>query len=634
MLVFIGGPTLFESEPFQRGSIQSVVEEINRRKTFALDTETSGLDYQNDHVILISIGWKDLQYVIDARTTDCSALASVMSDELILKIMHNSKFDMQFLAKLLNCRFENIYDTMLAEKVLYAGMDYENSLQAIAYRRLKVTLDKDVRSSFSKHPDMPPTLRQINYSGEDVRYLHDIMELQQAEAKVMDTKYGFNLRTVIQLENDTAIVLAEMESEGLRLDVEAWRALSGTADINLAKEREILDSLVISDSRLIKFLDKTPQLDLFKDLSELRKVTVNWDSPKQVLEVFRTLVGPDLASVNEKELQTHTSHDLIYEYIQYKGLAKLASAYGDEFLRYVKQDGKIHTSFSQILSTGRMSSSDPNCQQIPQDNAYRNCFIPDSSDYKFVSCDYSSQELTVIAVKSKDPVWNMALKEGKDLHSICADLVFGRKWEDATMPGCIYSLNGEKCSCPGHKKLRSTVKSLNFGLAYGMSEFKLSSVARISVEEARALITKYFKTFPNIKGFLDYLGNFSVTNGYITTFPPYRRVRWFPKAAQKNISPSDRGNIDRRGRNTPIQGAGANLMKLAMVEARRHLKQHPELRVKLVMTVHDQLDTLCHVDDIEIWAPILKRLMERVALPMFPNGEMKADLNISDKWEK
>jgi len=154
---------------------------------------------------------------------------------------------------------------------------------------------------------------------------------------------------------------------------------------------------------------------------------------------------------------------------------------------------KIHTNFTQVLDTGRMSSSDPNMQQIPADNIYRNCFIA-PKDYVFVSGDYKSQELNVIAFGSKDPVWLDALETGQDLHGVCADLVFEDEWRNA---------DADK-----KKKLRTMIKSINFGLAYGMGPNKLADTLSIDIQEAKDLINKYFKEFPNIKNFLDSLGRY------------------------------------------------------------------------------------------------------------------------------
>ena len=343
----------------------------------------------------------------------------------------------------------------------------------------------------------------------------------------------------------------------------------------------------------------------------------------QTLELFRCLV-PDLEDVNGKKLNKYRyKHKLIDEYIRYKERTKLANAYGTKFFNYVNSDGKVHTNFSQILDTGRVSSSKPNMQQIPSDNTFRNCFITEPG-WVFVSSDYSSQELNVIAYGSQDPVWLDALEKGLDLHGVCADLVFEDKWRDADAD--------EK------KKLRTQIKAINFGLAYGMGPFKLADTLQISKQEAEALIEKYFTEFPNIRDFLQTLGTFGTRNGYIRTFKPFKRRRWFdtwyPKMWNDRSKMMELGSIERASKNTPIQGSSADMTKLALIYIYNEIQESWSKDVKIVMTVHDQIDTICKKEIAEQWAVRMTELMEKAAIKIIPNGLLKADTNISETWEK
>ena len=275
-------------------------------------------------------------------------------------------------------------------------------------------------------------------------------------------------------------------------------------------------------------------------------------------------------------------------------------------------------------------------QQIPADNIYRNCFTaPDG--WSFVSSDYSSQELNVIAYGSKDPVWMEALKNNEDLHSTCAELVYGDQWLTSGEDSCIYMSKKQKCKCPTHKKLRTNVKTINFGLAYGMGPNKLSDTLNISIDDAKLLIEKYFEAFPSIKGFLDKLGNYGKKYGYIKTFPPYNRKRWFtnwyPRIWDNKSSSMELGSIERASKNTPIQGASADMTKRALISMRDYIKEH-NAPIKLVMTVHDQIDTICHTSYVSEWKEQMKVLMEEAARVILPSGLLKADTNISEKWEK
>ena len=408
------------------------------------------------------------------------------------------------------------------------------------------------------------------------------------------------------------------------------------------KDAEILmtnlDQMVIESHFLNKFISEYIQTDMFTPISELRKVNVKWTSPKQVLEVFKTLI-PKLENVNGKEMYKYRfKFPIIDEYIKYKEAMKLYTSYGNAFLKNLSCDEKIHTNFHQILDTGRVSSSKPNMQQIPADNKFRNCFIAPQG-WSFVSADYSSQELNVIAFGSKDPVWIEALKKGEDLHSTCAELVYGDEWYDAAEEDCAYYVADakQKCNCKQHKKLRTNVKTINFGLAYGMGPNKLANTLNIDLERAKKLIEKYFEAFPAIKGFLDKLGNFGKKFGYIKTFPPYNRRRWFtnwyPKIWTHRSATMELGSIERASKNTPIQGASADMTKRALVLMRNYIKEF-NLPVKIVMTVHDQIDTICENYYVDTWTVNMKELMEDAALEIVTNGLLKAEVTVSNCWEK
>jgi len=197
--------------------------------------------------------------------------------------------------------------------------------------------------------------------------------------------------------------------------------------------------------------------------------------------------------------------------------------------------------------------------------------------------------------------------------------------------------NKSKCKCPKHGKLRTNVKTINFGLAYGMGPHKLADTLDISIKEAETLIDKYFEAFPSIGGFLDKLGSFGKKYGYIKTFPPYNRRRWFPtwypRIYKDKSQAFELGSIERASKNTPIQGASADMTKKAMILIRDYIKRN-DVPVKIVMTVHDQVDTVCQDDYAEEWVTKLTELMEQAALEVVTNGLLKADTNISKSWEK
>ena len=609
-------------------NIEEIVSYCKDKTILAVDTETTGLDYTNDNVILFQIGDKDKQFLIDTRETMIDELSDILTGPII-KIFHNAKFDVNFIRSSFNIRCENVYDTMLAEKILTCGTGKSVSLLNTLDRRLNVQMDKTQQSSFVGHKG-DFTIPQLVYAAKDVEYLISIKDKQD----ILSAKY--KLENVINLENEAVLAFADIEFNGLDLDKEAWRGLADNALIK-AEECEVeLDDYVLTDNKLSKFIPVYVQADLFNDMSTMRKVDIKWTSPKQVLEVFQQLI-PKLANVNGKDMIKYKNKfDMVNTYISYKEHMKIYSSYGEKFIDSLKSDGRVHTSFNQILDTGRVSSSRPNMQQIPADNAFRNCFIaPDG--WSYVSADYSSQELNVIAFGSQDPVWLQALKDGQDLHSTCAELVYGDEWILLADLDCAYMKNKSKCKCKEHKRLRTNVKTINFGLAYGMGANKLADTLQIDKQEAEKLIEDYFTAFPAIEGFLEKLGNFGKQFGYIKTFPPYNRRRWFSgwyaKMYNSRENMQELSSIERASKNTPIQGASADMTKRALVLMREHIDVN-NAPVKLVMTVHDQIDTICQDNYIEEWSKDMKHLMEVAAKEIVTNGLLEAEVTVADCWEK
>ena len=601
----------------QTGTIEECADYCKSKTVLGVDTETEGFDFTSKKMIMLQIGDKERQYVIDTRVVDITLLKPILESHDIIKIFHNAKFDYKFIKQWAGISVEKIYDTFLVERVINCGkQDYGYSLSRCVERYLGTTLNKETRNKFIGLKGQPFTVDQITYGANDVVYLLDIRQKQ------LSLLHTYELEQTARLENEVVKVFSEIEFEGLDIDKDKWTVMAEN-NVKLAHEQSIkLDDMVLAHP-LLQHYNIPVQVDMFAPIEDIRHTHINWASPSQTLELFRNL-EPKLEDVNGKKLNKYRyKHKLIDEYIRYKERTKLANAYGTKFFNYVNRDGRVHTNFSQILDTGRVSSSKPNMQQIPSDNTFRNCFIAPQG-WVFVSSDYSSQELNVIAYGSQDPVWLDALEKGLDLHGVCADLVFEDKWRDAD---------------PTEKKsLRTQIKAINFGLAYGMGPFKLADTLQISKSDAEALIEKYFTEFPNIRDFLQTLGTFGTRNGYITTFKPFKRRRWFdnwfPKIWNDRSMFQEFGSIERASKNTPIQGSSADMTKLALIYIHREIQESWSDTVKIVMTVHDQIDCVCREDVAEAWSVRMTELMEKAAKVIIPNGLLKADTNISATWEK
>ena len=381
------------------------------------------------------------------------------------------------------------------------------------------------------------------------------------------------------------------------------------------------------------------------------EIQINWASPSQCLSLL-TAVEPKLQAVNATTI-ANAVHPVFDDMEEYKKKCKMLSQYGLSFLEHVEPDGRIRTSYNQIVSTGRLSSVKPNMQNIPVKgvgNQYIECFYADTG-HSFVASDYVSAEIIIIAFLSNDPVWHDAIINDYDIHSVCAELVFGKEWFDSQQEDCNYYkvINGkqlkQKCSCKKHKPLRDKVKTVSFGMVYGMGEMKLSRTLRISLEEATTLMNKYFKAFPEIKRALTSLANFGIKNGYCRTPYPFFRKRWFPtwELSKNNIDihlsgieyDKTLGSIGRQAGNQPIQGCSADIMKQALVMAYRWIRENGyREKVQLRLQIHDAGVTACTDDLVEMWKEQFDKLMCDAAKVVIPSGILKADTGVSKVWTK
>jgi DNA polymerase-1 len=614
-------------------TVSEAVEYLSSKQILGVDTETEGFDFTCKKLLMLQIGDKERQYVIDCRgitNSDVEQLKVLLEDDSIVKILHNAKFDYKFIKHYLHSNLTNIHDSYLCEKILHCGKtDFGFGLSKLTSRYLGVDLDKSVRNRFVQSSSTPFTDDQIIYGANDVKYLIDIYH-KQVELLALQ-----GLQNVASLENQAVVVFSEIEYNGLEINLEEWGKLAARNKEESFLLEKQLDKLLLSFPEFQEYKAKK-QLDLFLSEEDLKDSTVNWDSPTQVLKIFQSIF-PKIEDVNGKKLAPYRyKHELINEYIKYKEKSKLASAFGSNFNSFISCDGRVHTNFQQILDTGRVSSSEPNMQQIPATNEYRNCFTCPHG-WVFVSSDYSSQELNVIAYGSQDPVFLHALKNNEDLHSVCAELVFQDTWRNAAEADCAYMSVKQKCECKQHKKLRTQVKTINFGLAYGMGPKKLSETINSTLAEAKELIDKYFKAFPKIKNFLNNQGEFGKRYGFVTTFHPFYRKRWFdnwtPKMYNDKDSFMELGSIERASKNTPIQGSSADMTKLALVYLYRRIKKF-NYPVKIVMTVHDQIDTICPEEFAEEWKIYMTEEMERAAVKIIKNGLLKAETSITKVWSK
>jgi DNA polymerase-1 len=387
MIYYIGESRLFDSEIASLATMDALHGWLDGKSVIAVDTETQGwMDFEN-HVICIQLGDKDDQFVINTQAIDVSSLREVMESKTVTKLFWNAKFDINFIRFSFGWRVEGVYDGFLAECILTTGIDKAPlSLESAVLRYCDYQLDKSVRGKILKHG---LTDEVVVYAGEDVAFLHTIMDKQ---LELIDK---YELRTVLDLENETVLAVADIEYNGMLIDPVGWLDIATMTEANVAKQEEVLDAMVVADPRLSRYVPKYVQGNLFGE--DERILRINWGAAAQTLPILKAL-GLKLESTNEKEIVKYRSScPLVKELIVYKKQGKLANSFGRKFLDFVnKKTSRIHQSIWQILGTGRMSSSEPNLTQIPSKGELakkmRACFIPAPGN-SLVGGDFSGKRI-------------------------------------------------------------------------------------------------------------------------------------------------------------------------------------------------------------------------------------------------
>jgi len=407
---------------YEKKTLEDFFTWVKDKEEIAVDTETRGKDPHTKEIVCLQIGDKDTQWVIDTRQIDIRIFKEVLESRVCL--LHNSKFDYKFL-KHKGILLNKIYDTMLAECIIYAGYEsWGYGLDKLTARYLDIHLSKDDRGGFYNYPyGVPYTDYMIDYAAKDVAYLHLIREKQ------MDLINKYNLNYCLDLENEVVKALGDIEYNGVYLNKDKWLSNASKNFLDMQEISNDLDSIVLNEPLLASFVPKYVQSDLFGE--ERRRVNINYESPSQILKILKALGVPE-DDTQDRTLQKNKDlHIFISKLQEFRAKAKIASTYGESFLKYVNPNtNKVHTSFWQIVSTGRLSSGNkednaPNMQNIPATKEFRSCFEA-REGYLWIGCDYSGQELCLMADKSGEEVFINALNNDEDLHSISASMLFNK----------------------------------------------------------------------------------------------------------------------------------------------------------------------------------------------------------------
>ena len=412
-------------------------------------------------------------------------------------------------------------------------------------------------------------------------------------------------------------------------DLKAWFKLNASilsieevSIINLYMERnyDALTTLVFQKDK--------PWLESVGLFIPKGKIMVNWASNIHKLFIFQ-FYYPKLEDTNAKSLAHITKNSLINIFKKYSAANKNVTTYGEGFVeKYVNRRGMIAPyGINQILSTGRVSFSI--LLQLPQDNKFRNAFYPPEEDWMFVDSDYSSAEIAILAHAAQETTFLNALKSGRDLHMYSSSVIYGQEWIDIAEPGCVNLIDGSKCECKAHNKLRKFSKAITFGLSYGAGNQSVAERLNITKAEAETLINKFFAAFPKLKAFLDECSEFGIQNLYSRSLPPTKRIRFFEHPQNEG----DKAAIGRACRNHKIQEVNASMLKIAMVNLRRIIIDN-NYPAKLHLPVHDEILSSAHKDFAEQWKIIQDGEMRKAADLFLEPGLLGTDTTILDKWTK
>lgn len=579
-------------------SLRSACEALKTEEFLGFDTETTELDPYEGEIRLVQFSTGKDTYVIDLKPfsalgnlrelAELAPLRDLLSAGKPVKVAHNAKFDAKWVRHHLGAEIGGIYDTMLASQLIAAGdQDRRHSLADVAQFFTGVELDKTQQVSDWGAAELSHS--QIEYAARDAAVMVQLREK-------MDERLALDgLKDAARLEFECVMPIAEMELTGFYLDEGRWREQLDKVKIAQARSADELQELLSAG---------VAQASLFG------RAEINLDSQAQVSDALRNLGVPVPDTTRGWVLQPLAEqYPVVAKLIEYRGVAKSLTSFGENILEFINPDTRrIHADFRQIgAPTGRFSCSNPNLQQIPHEEAYRRCFIAGPGK-KLIIADYSQIELRILADFSRDENFIKAFESGADFHSTAAAQVFGVKPEDVTA------------------EQRSFAKRLNFGVVYGIGASRFAMMTGLSQTEGENTLRRYFTTYRGLDAWLRDASEKAVNNRESRTASG-RLV----KMRYDETDPAQKAAVRRNGKNAPIQGTSADILKRSL----RLL--HDALRGtsgKLVNIVHDEIIVECDAAEAEQTAERLERSMRLAGEEYVKRVPVKVDIKIADEWAK
>ena len=600
---------LFESKNYKIIDIEESLRLLNTITIVGIDTETQGFSPFLKKLLLLQLGNRDFQVVIDCTTVDVTLYKEYIESDRLF-IGWNLKFDVRFLFYY-GIVPKNLYDGFIAEKMRWLGFPsgmHSLSLKSAGENYLGVELDKSVRGEIIWRKELTDDI--IIYAANDVKYLEDIMNEQ---LKILIPR---GQKLALEVENKAILPTAYFEFCGVKLDTEKWKAKMAKDQETFNRAKDKLDNYVVEmynkDNTLKKFI-KIIEPDLFGFVIPGPSCNINWNSPKQVIPFLETLgfnletrdkvTGGMKKSIDATVIEGQINvHPIAEVYLEFKAAQKVTSTYGQNFLDLINPvTGRIHTNFNQIgTDTHRYSSGGGedkevipgrkiplvNLQNLPADAETRACFVAESGN-KWISADYSGEESVILANISKDKAMiDLFLHGCGDLHSLVAKMVYPDELKDIPVEQ-VKKLRPD---------LRKKAKAPEFTFAYGGDANTLISKDHIPEEEAKLIEANYKKGFPGVAAYQSYQRKVVMQLGYINTCPEvgfrayiydfeeldriqkqFNQEFWTKYRKLKIENPSDpivndvkyyfkrKSASERQSINYPIQSRGSAIFKIAAV---------------------------------------------------------------------
>lgn len=585
-------------DAMQRASLRA---ELSVQSEFCFDTETTGLNTLTAEIVCMSFAFREHEaYCVTLPTnreeaqTIMDEFREVFADENVTKIGQNIKFDMQILSNYGIDIKGKLYDTMLAHYLIQPDMKHGLDMLCLQYLNYEKVPTENLIGKKGKNQ---LTMRSVSteklrdYACEDADLTLQLKKALDPELDKVEVRELFET-----MEMPLIPVLASMEKAGVNLN---------SAELNAY-------ALVL----------RKQIVQLEKEIIELAGEEFNVSSPKQLGPILFEKLQLDAKAKKTKTKQYSTAeevlvrlvdkHPIVQKILDFRGLKKLLSTYVEALPLLVnKTTGKIHTSYNQaIAATGRLSSVNPNLQNIPIRTAngreLRKAFIPSDAEHTFFSADYSQIELRIMAALSEDEEMLLAFNENKDIHSITASKIYQVPLDQVD------------------SDMRRKAKTANFGIIYGISAFGLSQRLNISRSESKELIDGYFQNFPKIKKFMDKQIELARNQGFVQTIKGRKRYLKDINSANAIV----RGMAERNAINAPIQGSAADIIKLAMINIHQKMREL-NLRSKMILQVHDELNFDVYKPELAQLAQLVKTEMENV---VNIGVQLTVESNAADNW--